>query len=383
LFFAGYAFCQVDSLKKKADTTRTSPSQNIPANSVNVLFATNADCDLFINDEWKGTVLKKDFLYLKLVPGSYQYRAKSKATVDELRDSFTVSANAVNEVFLDLLYFIDERVTQIKVGPQKDKSLVLTATRNQKNPTGYKALYDSIFSNPDVKAGMINQLLGTMVFVKGGRFLMGSSQSPLANEAEHPVTIDSIFICRYEITQHQWQTIMGYNPSINKGCPTCPVEYVSWNEVQSFIQKLNDAGNVTFRLPTEAEWEYVAKAGGKAEIEEAGGQEQYIKKTAWYFNNAGKKTQPVGRRLPNVAGVFDLTGNVSEWCQDWYGAAYYNEATSDNNPTGPLSGTEKVLRGGNFKEYIGDRFRPSIRNKKLPTYRGSELGFRIVMDAAE
>lgn len=375
ILFFGKLHGQPDSLKSKTDKSSGA--------GLDVLFATNEDCDLFVNGELRGTALKSDFFYTKLPVGNYQYKAKSKATGDELRDSFSVKAGAANEVFIDLLYFVDERMAQRQAADPKNKTFGSPTSGDEKNPAAFKPGNEAKFTNSDAKTGVINLLLGTMVFLEGGKFIMGNSRSPLANETEHPVAIDSFFVCRYEITQHQWETFMGYNPSINKGCPTCPVEFVSWNETMSFIQKLNAASGRKFRLPTEAEWEFMAKVGGKTEIDEAGGQEQYIKKTAWYYGNANKKTQPVGRRLPNAAGIFDLTGNVSEWCADWYGASYYKESMNKKNPLGPSAGKEKVIRGGNLKDYIGDRFRPSIRGRRPAAYTGSELGFRLVMDATQ
>jgi formylglycine-generating enzyme required for sulfatase activity len=226
----------------------------------------------------------------------------------------------------------------------------------------------------------INTIVANMVPIKGGSFVMGNNKASLRDEVEHPVTINKILFSKYEVTQSQWETIMGYNPSINRGCPTCPVENVSWEEVMKFIRKLNSVTGKRFRLPTEAEWEYVCKYGGQAEIETAGGREEYIKKTAWYFSNADKKTHPVGTMQPNAAGVFDMMGNVSEWCLDWYSESYYKEEYNQMNPEGPALGKEKVIRGGNYKDYVGDRFRPSFRNKRNPIEKSSELGFRLVLD---
>jgi formylglycine-generating enzyme required for sulfatase activity len=173
---------------------------------------------------------------------------------------------------------------------------------------------------------------------------------------------------------------MGYNPSLNKNCDYCPVENVSWEEVMKFISKLNAISGRRFRLPTEAEWEYVAKLGGKDEIETAGGPEEFVKKTAWHFQNANNQTHQIGTKAPNVGGIFDMMGNVSEWCSDWYGTSFYKEAVAGKNPKGPSAGKEKIYRGGNFKDASGDRFRPSLRKKRNPVDKSGDLGFRLVLD---
>ena len=360
----------------QATGTRTTPPQN--ASALDVLFATNEDCELFINGERKGQVLKSDFLILKLSEGSYQYRAVSRSTQDELVDSIRVAASGTNEFFLDLLYLIDRKNEERERARAQLAGTVPVMTTDRVGDRQPEARKMSL---KDEEVAVVNALLGNMVEIKGGNFIMGNSKSGSVDELEHPVTVSSLFFSKLEVTQHQWEIIMGYNPSIHRSCPTCPVENVSWEEVMKFIRKLNVISNRKFRLPTEAEWEYVCRLGGKAEVEQAGGQEEYIRKTAWYFSNADKRTHPVGIRQPNVAGVFDLMGNVSEWCLDWYSANYYKEEFNRLNPEGPPLGKEKVIRGGNYKDYAGDRFRPSFRNKKSPVEKGSELGFRLVMDA--
>jgi formylglycine-generating enzyme required for sulfatase activity len=161
------------------------------------------------------------------------------------------------------------------------------------------------------------------------------------------------------------------------------VENISWEEAMVFVRKLNGITGRKFRLPTEAEWEYVARMGGKAEIDKAGGAEAYIRKAAWAFTNSENKTHPVGKKQPNVSGVFVLFGNVSEWCMDWYGAFFYKEDFTEKDPAGPPLGKDKVIRGGNYKDFAGDRFRPSFRNKANPKAKGSEIGLRLVMEVQD
>ncbi len=350
-----------------------------PTPVLDVLFATNEDCRLFINEELKGVVSKSEFLFLKLSPGTYRYKAKSRTTGDEWNDTFSIAEGRPNEVFIDLLYTIDvETEKRLKAESKKTASVAVQA-QNEKTLQGQKTAEKKIAGN-DPQLSTINMFIAGMVPVKGGSFVMGNNRSPSADELEHSVTLSPILFSKYEVTQEQWESIMGYNPSINKACSACPVENVSWEEVMVFIRKINSISNKKFRLPTEAEWEYVAKSGGKTEIEKAGGVEEYIKKTAWNFANSGNKTHPVGGKQPNVSGIYDLIGNVSEWCMDWYGAFFYKEDFTQRNPEGPPLGKDKVIRGGNYKDYLGDRFRPSFRNKMNPKSKSSEVGFRLVME---
>lgn len=347
---------------------------------LDVLFATNEDCDLLVNNEVSGQVLKSQFRYLKLAPGTYRYTAKSKRTGDEMSESFLVSAGGVNEVFMDLLYVVDEKQAQRTA---LQKSAIDADVALPSKGKGGKTDTRSLESRKEAEQRTVNFLVTNTAFLKGGSFVMGNNRARTRDEAEHLVSIAPVYFGKYEVTQDQWESIMGYNPSLHKGCPTCPVENVSWEDVMKFIRKLNSLSNKKFRLPTEAEWEYAAKLGGRIEVEKAGGQEAYIKKMAWFHANSASRTQPVGTKAPDVSGVYDLIGNVSEWCVDWYGAGFYKEERSQRNPEGPPGGKEKVVRGGNYKDYVGDRFRPSFRNKRLPTGKSSELGFRVVMEPGE
>ncbi|HEY0041820.1 MAG TPA: SUMF1/EgtB/PvdO family nonheme iron enzyme [Flavisolibacter sp.] len=344
---------------------------------ISVLFATNDDCDLFINEQLQSTVRKSGFTYINLAPGNYTYTAKSKATGDELLETITVSKDGINEVFIDMLFVVDERTALRAKQNQTSSGLALINTDNpgDKSPN----LSEEIKLQKTVGA-VANFLLYNMVSIKGGSFIMGNNRSPFADEKEHKVGISPFYFSKYEITQHQWQIVMGYNPSLNKGCDYCPVENVSWNEVQKFIEKLNAVSGKKFRLPTEAEWEYVSRMGGREEIETAGGPEEYIRKTAWHFQNSNAQTHQIGMKEPNAAGIFDLMGNVSEWCQDWYSPNLVKDK-EEMNPTGAGSGKEKVVRGGNYKDYSANRFRPSLRHKRIPAEKASEIGFRLVLDA--
>lgn len=347
-----------------------------------VLIATNEDCLFLLNEQVKGLALKEAFLYLKLPPGTYHFNAINQKTGDILSDSFSVSRWKLNEIFIDMLYVMDLE----KSKKERLKNTTAThaiAPNNNKNRLQKETVKGNYTNIKEQERLVILSIMANMTSILGGRFVMGNNRSPVADEAEHMVVLNAFFMNKYEVTQEQWERLMGYNPSLNRGCASCPVENVSWEEVMKFIRKINSLTNKKYRLPTEAEWEYVARLGGKEEIEKAGGMEEYIRSTAWSFINSGHRTHPVGNKQPNAAGIYDLFGNVTEWCSDWYGAFFFKEDDTEINPEGPPLGKAKVIRGGNYKDYVGDRFRPSFRNKMNPKTKGSEVGFRLVMDRSD
>ena len=186
-----------------------------------------------------------------------------------------------------------------------------------------------------------------MVFVKGGTFIMGctseqGSDCDADEKPVHQVTLGDFHIGKYEVTQQEWQEVMGSNPSDFKNCDQCPVEKVSWDDIQQFLTRLKAKNGKTYRLPTEAEWEYAARGEASCRgYKYAGGNEPG--NVAWYGDNSGSKAHPVGQKKANELGLHDMSGNGWEWCQDWYGD-YSSEA--QNNPKGPGNGDRRVLRGG-------------------------------------
>lgn len=368
-FLFSHALSQPVTEEKKPEKNGTGTATPAP---LDVLFATNEDCDLFINDVSKGSLSKSEHRYLKLAPGDYLYRAKGKSTGDEIKNAFSVKEGELNEVFIDLLYTVDENAKQrLTVAVRPGTSLPLNG-----NAGGKRAV-----AATENQLITINALLANLVTITGGSFIMGNNKAPASDETEHPVTVSAVHVSKYEVTQQQWESIMGENPSLYSRCVNCPVENVSWEDVMKFIRKVNVLSGKKFRLPTEAEWEYLAKLGGKEDVDRLGGTEAFIKKTAWYYGNAEKKPHPVGEKEPTAGGLYDLFGNVSEWCGDWYSDTYYKEENNSANPEGPPLGKEKTIRGGSFSEYTGDRFRPSLRNKLKPTHKTGSIGFRLVMDA--
>ena len=222
------------------------------------------------------------------------------------------------------------------------------------------------------KEAILNRLVENMVRVEGGTFIMGATaeqgSDAIDNEKPtHQVTLSTFYIGKYEVTQAEWQAVMGTNPSDFKG-DNLPVECVSWDDCQEFIRKLNELTGKQFRLPTEAEWEYAARGGNKSGgYKYAGGND--VDNVAWYVDNSGGKTHPVGTKRGNELGLYDMSGNVWEWCQDWFG--YYGSA-SQTNPQGRGSGDDRVLRGGSWDDDA--RYcRLSYRNGRDP---GQELRYR-------
>ncbi len=217
-----------------------------------------------------------------------------------------------------------------------------------------------------------------MVHIEGDTFVMGgtSEQGDDAHCDERPihkVTLSNFYIGKYEVTQALWQAVMGNNPSYFKGANR-PVEQVSWDDCQEFICKLNNLTNAHFRLPTEAEWEYAARGGKKSRGFKYAGSNN-LSSVAWYCDNSGNETHPVGQKSPNELGLYDMSGNVLEWCQDWYG---YYSGSSQTNPTGPNSGSFRVYRGGSWN--FGAWYcRSSCHRSVTPSFRGSPLGLRLAL----
>ena len=217
-----------------------------------------------------------------------------------------------------------------------------------------------------------------MVKVEAGSFNMGATpemQAPYEVEKPvHRVTLtNNYYIGKYEVTQALWQAVMGSNPSHFKG-DDLPVEQVSWNDCQDFISKLNAMTGKRFRLPSEAEWEYAARGGKKSRGYQYSGSNT-IGDVAWYDGNSSSMTHAVGTKQPNELGIYDMTGNVWEWCQDWFGSY---SSSPQTNPTGAVSGSDRVSRGGCLG-YSAGYCRSSYRCFDTPGYRSGVLGFRLVL----
>ena len=188
-----------------------------------------------------------------------------------------------------------------------------------------------------------------MVYIKGGCFDMGNifgdEEAEGGEKPVHTVCVGDFYLNKTEVTQKQWIDIIGHNPSKFKSGDR-PVERVSWNSVQDFIKKLNKATGMNYRLPTEAEWEYAARSGGGKEKWAGADEESELGEYAWYYNNSARDgTHSVAGKEPNGLGLYDMMGNVWEWCSDWYDRNYYENSPA-KNPQGPSDGSTRVLRGG-------------------------------------
>lgn len=241
----------------------------------------------------------------------------------------------------------------------------------------------------------VQTLINNMVYVDGGTFTMGATSEQGSDawnfeKPTHQVTLSSFQIGKYEVTQEEWQAVMGSNPSYFKG-DSLPVEQVSWEDCQEFILKLNALTGKRFRLPTEAEWEYAARGGNRSRGYKYAGSND-IDDIAWFWKNSGNQrlngewsiyeinanncqTHPVGQKSPNELGLYDMSGNVWEWCQDWYGS--YN-SSAQTNPIGAGSGSNRVLRGGCWINNARD-CRSSHRIDNAPSYRVDNLGLRLAL----
>lgn len=225
---------------------------------------------------------------------------------------------------------------------------------------------------------IIQNLINNMVLVEGGVFMMGSTEEQNNNtnsdeKPAHYVSLSSFFIGRYEVTQEEWEAVMGNNPSNFKGVKK-PVENISWNDCKTFIRKLNAITGLGFRLPTEAEWEYAAR-GGNSSLGYIFPGANDIGSVAWYDSNSGDQTHNVGTKLPNELGLYDMAGNVWEWCSDWHGKY---SSSSQTNPKGVASGSCHVYRGGGWRNLDGC-CRVSYRCFSTSGYRNYDLGLRLAL----
>ena len=235
------------------------------------------------------------------------------------------------------------------------------------------------------KTFTVNRVSFTMIAVEGGTFTMGATSEQTEYESDelptHQVTLDSYRIGETEVTQELWQAVMGYKPTSGGSQWSStyglgaqyPAYYISWDDCQSFITKLNSLTGEKFRMPTEAEWEYAARGGNKSQKYLYSGSNT-IGDVAWYTSNNNSTTHQVKTKSPNELGIYDMSGNVWEWCSDWDGSYSSNAQT---NPTGATSGSCRVYRGGSWLNFAS-ACRVALRSSDFPSTRAIYLGLRLV-----
>ena len=275
-------------------------------------------------------------------------------------------------LFAPLLSLLLVGVLVVSCGDDDNEEDVQTSSSNQNG--GNNGGSNGSGSEKDFpgKVYTVNGVSFKMIAVKGGTFQMGSDDSYENLRPVHQVTLSDYYIGETEVTQELWSAVMGSNPSEFPGNMQRPVEMVSWNDCQTFISRLNELTGETFRLPTEAQWEYAARGGNKSKGYTYSGSDAEDD-VAWYWYNSGGMTHPVKTKAPNELGIYDMSGNVWEWCSDWYGS-YSSAAQTD--PTGPSTGSSRVARGGSWGDYATG-CRVAFRGIITPTNSISILGLRL------
>lgn len=225
----------------------------------------------------------------------------------------------------------------------------------------------------------VNGVEFSMIKVEGGTFRMGATEEQKEDfesdeKPVHEVILSNYCIGQTEVTQALWQAVMGSNPSDFKGNDQCPVEMVSWDDCQKFIGKLNRITGRKFRLPTEAEWEFAARGGNESEGYKYSGSNT-VGDVAWCGSNSDYRTHAVATKQANELGLYDMSGNVYEWCADWYGE--YRDS-AQTNPKGPSSGSTRVVRGGSWIIYARLQ-RVSYRNDYKPILKDNYIGLRLAL----
>ena len=279
--------------------------------------------------------------------------------------------------------------------PSSDNQTITVENPQPSTPVSSTIQTPNTPSSDNIETFTVNGVTFNMVRVDGGTFQMGSNDSEADSDEQpvHQVTLSSYSIGETEVTQALWEAVMGSNPSNWKGS-SLPVERVSWKDCQKFITRLNKKTGRTFRLPTEAEWEFAARGGNKSKGYKYSGSNT-LDNVGWYWKNSGDRylsgtdkdwdwnkiknnngrTHPVKTKSPNELGIYDMSGNVYEWCQDWKGT--YSSSVQ-TNPSGPSSGSYRVFRGGSWYYFAG-RCRSSNRGDITPGYRDNDLGFRLAL----
>lgn len=363
-------------------------------------FTTTADCKLYVDGEFKTTLVTDGIFKVDFRAGEYQFKAVSTANaIDAFKTFYTVNKEdlGTQKIYeIDLQNIIqnridnEKRVEQEKIAAEqaaKEKEEAEVRLREAEKAMAEKAEAQRLKQEqmPEEKeiteptAG--NSIAGELIFVKGGTYTMGCTKDQgdcaMDEKPVHDVTLNDFYLAKYEVTQALWTKVMGSNPSEFYTCSECPVEKVYWSDAQEFIAKLNEMTGKRFRLPTEADWEYAGRGGIHQENFKYSGSNS-IEDVAWTSSNSENKTHSVGQKPANALGLYDMTGNVVEWCNDGYDDFYYKKSPAEN-PPGDARAVEKVLRGGSYRTGANDSH-VSSRWTVRENYRVGFIGFRLAHD---
>lgn len=258
-------------------------------------------------------------------------------------------------------------------------SLIAQVRSPDKTPVGQIKVKDR--SADMLRMETASEIALHMVKVEGGNYTMGCPDPTGTScyyweKPAHNVSITTFYMAKYPVTQKEWRILVGNRPWFSKNCDECPVENVSWYDAQIFINTLNQLSGKNYRLPTEAEWEYAAAGGNRNEGYKYAGND-HIDAVAWYSGNSDKQIHVVGQKQPNQLGLFDMSGNVWQWCSDWFSDTYYNYSETDN-PEGPKRDAYRVCRGGSWWSEARD-CRISNRDRYPADARDDDVGFRIAI----
>lgn len=355
----------------------TEPEAKTPLNidQGDIKIMADTDCTIYINGDKKGRVNSSSALHVSLAKGTYVIKAVSGNTADTVSQDYKVEATGTGILFkIRLKNIIDGRINA-RLKNEEVKKQQLAFAEN------------------------IKSVKHEMVYVEGGTFSMGMGDNyghednyvSKDEKPVHTVTVSSFYIANTEVTQAQWKAVMGTDP-LHQNCDECPVEYVTWDDANEYCRKLSLQTGKTYRLPTEAEWEYAARGGNKSRGYIYSGSNN-IDEVAWYFNNSAREIHPVGQKKANELGLYDMSGNAYEWCSDFYvdttpvdydnHIPSYYRISPGTNPTGPATGYGyRVIRGGGWsREPIDATYgsRISHRTYHDPGYRTPALGFRPVL----
>lgn len=345
------------------------------ANYPKLKVRSNLDCVMYVDEEERANIQADRLEKVPLKAGEYMLRFEStENSQDVVEDDPFSMPDRDTRYNVDLLTQKQERERkeqERKEREERERMERELREREERERREREARGEFEVNGVEFK----------MIYVEGGWFEMGATaeQGGDAWDNENPaheVELDDYYIGETVVTQKLWKAVMGNNPSHFKGDGTLPVDNVSWYDAQKFIQKLNGMTGKEFGLPTEAQWEYAARGGVRSKGYKYSGSDK-IDEVAWYDGNSGGKTHPVKSKMANEVGLYDMSGNVWEWCEDWYSEDYYSNSPV-SNPKGPGKGIYRVLRGGSWYDDARD-CRVSSRGCSAPGHCGSSCGFRLVL----